>query len=157
MNGNFSKINLEDLYEKEDKIQLEREKIYNKILSRIHNKIKHTSRNKINEKYCFYLIPEFLIGVPKYDVALCTAYIIEKLQNNGFHIKYTHPNLLFISWNHYIKKKKRNLIKNIYGVNIDGFGNEIIKKNNNPLNNINNNSIKKKIIKILLLIFQVVN
>ena len=26
MNNNFSKINLEDLYEKEDKIQLEREK-----------------------------------------------------------------------------------------------------------------------------------
>ena len=106
MNNNFSKINLEDLYEKEDKIQLEREKVYNKILSRIHKKIKHTSRSKINEKYCFFLIPEFLMGVPKYDTALCTAFVIEKLKENGFHIKYTHPNLLFISWNHYIKKKK---------------------------------------------------
>ncbi len=143
MNNNFSKINLEDLYEKEDKVQLEGEKIYNKILSRIHKKIEYTSRNKINEKYCFYLIPEFLIGVPKYDTALCTAFVIEKLKENGFHIKYTHPNLLFISWNHYIKKKKRNLIKSIYGINIDGFGNEIVKKDNN-LFNTTNNIIKKK-------------
>ena len=36
---------------------------------------------------------------------------LEKLRENGFCVKYTHPNLLFISWNHYINKKKRSIIK----------------------------------------------
>ncbi len=157
MNNYYSKINLDDLFEKEDKIINEKEKIYNKILLRIHKKIKHTSRTKIKDKFCFFAVPEFLIGTPRYDISLCIAYIIENLQNNGFIIKYTHPNLLFISWNHYIDKKKRSIIKKIYGVSIDGFGNEI--KNKNVLFNNNNSIIKKKqkIIKVLIHINQLVN
>ena len=143
MDNYISKINLDDLYEKEDQIINEKEKIYNKILLRIHKKIKHISRTKINEKYCFFAVPEFLIGTPKYDITMCIKYIIENLKNNGFNIKYTHPNLLFISWKHYINKKKRLLIKEVYGVSVDGFGNEIKKKDNNIFN-INKNTIKKK-------------
>ena len=37
-----------------------------------------------------FVIPEFLIGVPRYDTAACTAYIMDELIKNGFHIKYTH-------------------------------------------------------------------
>lgn len=130
MNEYISKINLDDLYERENTIIKNREKIYNKILLRIHKKIKHTSRTNIYDKFCFFLIPEFIMGVPRYDVATCIAYVIEKLQDNGFHIKYTHPNLLFISWNHFINRKKRDLIKKIYGITIDGFGNKKDKNKN---------------------------
>ena len=61
-------------------------------------------------------------------VPLCTAYIIDKLQKNGFIIKYTHPNLLFISWQHYIDKQRRYQFKKIHGYTIDGFGNPIKEK-----------------------------
>ena len=79
MNEYISKINLDDLYEKENTIIKNREKIYNKILSRIHKKIKYTSRTNIKDKFCFFLIPEFIMGVPKYDVATCIAYVVEQL------------------------------------------------------------------------------
>ena len=36
------------------------------------------------------LCQEMLIGVPKYDYKDCTAYIIEKLRDNGFVVRYTH-------------------------------------------------------------------
>ena len=130
MNEYISKLNLDDLYEKENIMIKNREKIYNKILLRVHKKIKYTSRTNIENKFCFFLIPEFIMGTPRYDVAICIAYIVKKLQDNGFHIKYTHPNLLFISWNHFINRSKRDLIKKLYGVNIDGFGNEKDKNKN---------------------------
>ncbi len=119
------KINLDDLYEHDRKQYQQREKIYSKILNRAHTQIKVTSRQRGGNKFTFFLIPEFLVGTPTYDVAACTAYIIDKLQKNGFFIKYTYPNLLFISWQHYIDKMKRAEIKRVYGVNVDGQGNKI--------------------------------
>lgn len=144
MNEYMSRINLDDLYEKENTIIKNREKIYNKILLRIHKKIKYTSRTSVKDKFCFFLIPEFLMGVPKYDVGTCIAYVVEKLQENGFHIKYTHPNLLFISWNHFINRNKRDLIKKIYGVTIDGFGNNKGKNKNEIITKINKLENKKQ-------------
>ena len=43
-----------------------------------------------------------MLGVPRYNQSLCVAYIIDKLQENGFNIRYTHPNMLFISWRHWV-------------------------------------------------------
>ena len=90
---------------------------------------------------------EFLVGTPRYDSAACIAYIMDKLLENGFIIKYTHPNLLFISWQHYIPKYKRLDFKKKYGYAIDGFGNYVEDKKNNDQNentNINNLLVKKQ-------------
>ena len=128
---NFSeKLNLDELYERKNQVEQNRIKIYQKILSRVHTKIKITSRQRIAEQYCFFIIPEFLVGTPRYDSAACTAYIMDKLIDNGFNIKYTHPNLLFISWQHYIDKRKRILFKKQYGYSIDGFGQPVKEKKN---------------------------
>lgn len=121
------KISLDQLYDRKREVDQFRLKIYQKILARIHNKIKHTSRIKVNEPYIFYIVPEFILGVPRYDVKHCTIYIIDKLETNGFQIKYTHPNMLFISWNHYIPSYQREIIYKKHGIKIDGFGNEIKK------------------------------
>jgi len=128
---NFSdKLNLDELYERKNEVEQNRIKIYQRILSRVHTKIKITSRQRISEQFCFFIIPEFLVGTPRYDSSSCTAYIIDKLIENGFHIKYTHPNLLFISWQHYIDKKKRVLFKKHNGYSIDGFGQPVKEKKN---------------------------
>jgi hypothetical protein len=136
------KINLDELYERKNEVEQNRIKIYQKILSRVHNKIKITSRQHISEQFCFFLIPEFLVGTPRYDSASCTAYIMDKLIDNGFHIKYTHPNLLFISWQHYIDKKNRLLFKKQYGYAINGFGESVKeKKEEKKMNAKNANSL----------------
>tara|TARA_B110001450_G_scaffold233285_1_gene236486 strand:+ start:9266 stop:9856 length:591 start_codon:yes stop_codon:yes gene_type:complete len=133
-----SKINLDELYEKKKQQNLNTLEVYNKVLNRIHNKIKHTSRINSNEQFCWYVIPEMIIGIPKYDHGACVAYLIDKLNENGFVIRYTHPNLLFISWKHWVPSYVRTELKKKTGITIDGYGNEVNKIVNDNDNNDEN-------------------
>jgi hypothetical protein len=133
------KINMDELYEKKQQRDLNTLNTYNKILTRIHNKIKYTSKQTITEKFCWYVIPEVVLGVPKFDHTSCTAYIIHKLRENGFIVKYTHPNLLFISWNHWVPSYVRNEIKKKTGIQVDSFGNELNEDDSNQNINTDNN------------------
>ena len=56
-----TKINLDDLYERKKQSDLNTLKVYNKILQRIHGKIKTHSRVNRNEQFCWYVIPEMII------------------------------------------------------------------------------------------------
>jgi len=130
MDNNFNeKLNLDDLFKQKKITQDHKIKIYERVLARVHSKIKATSRMRNSDKFTFFLLPEFILGVPRYDMAECTSYVMEKLIDNGFMLKYTHPNLLFISWQHYIPNYQRIQIKKKTGVNVDGYGNIITKKN----------------------------
>lgn len=131
------KLNLDELYNKKQQQDLNVLNNYNKILQRIHNKIKYVSKNIVNDNCCWYLMPEMVIGVPKYDYKDCTAYTIEKLRTNGFIVRYTHPNLLFISWKHWVPTYVRNEIKKKTGNVVDEYGNII---NNDETNDNNNNN-----------------
>ena len=132
------KLNMDELYSKKQQQDLNVLANYNKILVRIHNKIKYVSKQLINDQCCWYLVPEMMIGIPKYDHKDCTAFVIEKLRTNGFIVRYTHPNLLFISWRHWVPTYVRNEIKKKTGQAVDEYGNLII--NNNDSNNSNNNN-----------------
>ena len=96
------KINLDDLYEKKQQTDMNKLVLFNKILNRVHTRIRVTSKQQPQDMCCWYVVPEIIIGVPKYDQAGCIAYIMDKLKTNGFLIKYIHPNTLFISWNHWV-------------------------------------------------------
>lgn len=122
------KISLDELYDRKNEVNQNRILVYKKILQRVFNRIKITSRQKIDEQFCYFVVPEHILGLPKYDVDTCTSFIIDKLQDNGFQVKYTHPNLLFISWRHYIPAYERQRIKEETGKKIDGFGNIIGEK-----------------------------
>lgn len=128
------KLNLDDLYERKQQYDLNTLATYNKLLNRIHNKIKTVSRQHIIEQHCWYIIPEMIIGIPRYDHGACTAYIIHKLKENGFVVHYTHPNLLFISWKNWVPSYVRAEIKKKTGVVVDGYGNKIDKEGSNNNN-----------------------
>lgn len=123
------KVNMDDLYEKKHQSDLLKLKTYKMVLNRIHTRIKVTSRQNNNDQFCWFVIPEVILGAPKYDAPSCVVYVINELKENGFKVKYTHPNLLFISWKHYIPGYVRTEIKKQTGKSLDGFGNEIKKKN----------------------------
>ena len=141
-------INIDDLYEKKRQQDLNKLALFNKILNRIHVKIKTVSRQKTDDQFCWFLVPETIIGVPRYDQAACIAYLIDKLKTNGFNIRYIHPNTLFISWNHWLPSYVRNELKKKTGINVDGFGNPIEKKatqsQSNQPENINDILLNKK-------------
>jgi len=119
------KINIDDLYEKKRQIDVNKLELFKKILNRIHVRIKTTARQNVNEKFCWFVVPEVIIGVPKYDQAGCIAYIMDTLQTNGFQVRYFHPNTIFISWNHWVPTYVRNEIKKKTGIVINEYGEKI--------------------------------
>jgi len=152
------KLNIDELYEKKRQYDLKQLELFNKLLNRIHVKIKTTSKQKIDGQFCWFLVPELIIGVPKYDQGACIAYLMDKLKENGFNIKYVHPNTLFISWMHWVPsyvrtelKKKTGIVVNEYGQKIDETGNETkqITDSSNPNESMfnlknTNQSVSKK-------------
>jgi hypothetical protein len=119
------KVNIDDLYEKQKARDLKQIGIFHKILNRIHTRIKTVSRTKRNDRHIWYAVPEFLFGEPVYDKNECIAYVVAKLEENGFSIKYMHPNTLFISWDNWVPTYVRNEIKKKRGLILDEKGNVI--------------------------------
>lgn len=140
---NTTKINIDELYEKKQQHDMFTLGSYNKILNRIHNKIRFTSKQYMDNNFCWYVIPEVLLGIPKYDHRECIAYVIDKLQENNFIIRYIHPNLLFISWNHWVPSYVRSEIKKKTGIIVDGNGNRLNGENTTSDNNNFDNNILK--------------
>ena len=63
------KISLDDLYHRTQEVEDLRIRVYKKILNRAHQKIKYTSRQRNTEDFCIFVVPEFLVGTPRYDSA----------------------------------------------------------------------------------------
>ena len=128
---NVRKINLDELYDTKKEKDLQKLQVFNRILNRIHTKIKMTSRQKINSNFCWYVVPEVMLGIVNYDRVMCISYIIAKLEENDFQVRYTHPNLIFISWGHYIPTYVRTEFKKKTGISIDEHGNKKEDGNDN--------------------------
>jgi len=122
------KINIDDLYEKKQKKDLKQLSIFNKILNRIHKRITNTAKLKVQEKHIWFVVPEYIFGEPCYDKGDCIGYLVSKLEDNGFHVRYVYPSNLFISWLHWIPSYVRTEVKKKTGIVLDEKGNIISKK-----------------------------
>ena len=126
---NFTeKINIDELYEKKQQSDMNKMVLFNKILNRIHTRIRLTSKQHPTDMCCWYVIPEIIIGVPKYDQAGCIAYVLDKLKSNGFLVKYVHPNTIFITWKHFVPSYVRSELKKKTGIVVDEYGNRVSDK-----------------------------
>jgi hypothetical protein len=121
------KVNIDELYEKDQRRDLKQLSIFNKILNRKHRRITVTSRTKRNEKFIWFTIPEFIFGEPVYDKTDCIAYVVTKLEENGFFIRFIYPNTLFITWENWVPLYTRNEIKKKTGIVLDEKGNIVDK------------------------------
>lgn len=119
------KMNIDELYEKKRQQDLNKLALFNKILNRVHVRIRTVSRQKVDEQFCWFLVPETILGVPKYDQGACIAYLMDKLKTSGFNVRYIHPNLLFISWMHWVPSYVRTEIKKKTGIKINEYGQRI--------------------------------
>ena len=91
-------VNIDELHRQQQEKLERRYAIYEKILGLCHNRIKQVASNPDNMGFCFYNIPPYVYGVPLYDTKSCIMYVVKSLVSNGFDVRYTHPNLLWISW-----------------------------------------------------------
>ena len=131
------KINIDELYEKKQQRELKQLSIFNKLLNRIHKRITFTARNKSNDKHIWFIVPEYIFGEPVYDQGDCVAYLVNKLEDNGFHVKYVHPNALFISWVNWIPSYVRNEFKKNTGMVINEKGEILSKDDDNKEDDMN--------------------
>jgi hypothetical protein len=143
----INKLNIDELYEKKQQRDLNQVKLFNKVLKKVHDKIKLEAKKDL--QICLFIVPEIILNATKFDNAACIAYLINKLKENGFAVRYTHPNLLIISWAHYIPSYVRNELKKKTGINVNEFG--LIETNKDEkeseidkYNSINNNLIIKQ-------------
>jgi len=136
------KLDIDELYEKKRQHDLNQLALFNKVLHRIHVRIKTVSRQRRDEQFCWFVVPEIMLGVPKFDQSNCIAYLMSKLKDNGFNVRYIHPNTLFISWLHWVPsyvrtelKTKTGIIINEFGQKVDSEGKQLVdaKPDNNML------------------------
>ena len=124
---NVNKINIDDLYENKQKRDLKQITIFNKILNRVQKRIQLTARNKKNDQHIWFVVPEYIFGEPIYDKAECIAYVVTKLELDKFHIRYLHPNTLFVSWASWVPSYVRTEFKKKTGLVLDERGQVIDK------------------------------
>lgn len=96
-------LKVSELYNKRQSRDEARLRAYNQILEQIHNRIRVMSKLPGNACYLMYTIPPFIFGLPKIDMEDCVTYLVYMLRTSGFEVRYTYPNLVYISWRHHEK------------------------------------------------------
>jgi hypothetical protein len=147
------KVNIDELYNKAQRRDLKQLSVFNKILNRIHTKIKGTTRTQKKDTHIWFTVPEYIFGEPVYNQGDCIGYLVVKLEENGFNVKYMHPNTLFVSWGNWVPSYIRNEVKKKTGKVLDEKGNVIRDLNlekeeededmNSKLFNDKNNTLQK--------------
>ena len=102
-----TQLDMNSLFETTNHKTLKRLEIYDTILQQCHGRIKHYS--KFEKTTCFFAVPEFIIGVPLFDVTELRHYMMNSLEKNGFKLMYIDPNWLMIDWTD--KKKSLQKVK----------------------------------------------
>lgn len=93
-----------DLYERRRARDAARLKAYNKLLEQIYHRIRVVSKLPTHPTDLIYTIPPFILGIPRLDLEDCVVYLVYQLRNSGFEVRFTYPNMLFISWKHHEKE-----------------------------------------------------
>ncbi len=135
-------INIDELHHINTRRLKNRLKIYDEVLQKCHTKIKKTAQTPKGSTFCFYIIPNYVFGIPLYDINACIVYLVKHLTINGFYVAYTHPNLLYISWfnrNNSIEynKKVKEVKKEDNFKKINTFKSKNFIYDNSTLDNMN--------------------
>jgi len=91
------------LYDKRRTKDIYRLKTYNKILDQIYHRVMVTSKFPNSPCNILYTVPLFVLGLPKIDMEDCIVYLVHQLRHAKYEVRYTYPNLLYISWLHHEK------------------------------------------------------
>lgn len=76
-------------------------KAYDQLLHQIHQRIYSTAQLNGSVNFVTYTIPPFIFGLPKIDLQDCVVYLVHQLRQATYEVRYTYPNLLYISWRHH--------------------------------------------------------
>ena len=141
-NDEYQIFSIQEIHKKQKDKERNRLKIYQSISTRCFKKIKETSLNE--ETFCFFKLPEYIPGLPLYNMTECVIFLLNLLHENGFSARYIDGFMIYISWNFPKpnlklisppKEENKNIIDNLnlkYKPieNYTAFGNFLPKKKN---------------------------
>ena len=90
-------INIYTLNTNRDLRAKKRQEFFRKILNKCYNRIKTISKKRT---FCFFKIPNIVIGIPIFDIRKCRDYIFEILIKKGFKVSQIKDQFLLIYWGH---------------------------------------------------------
>ena len=92
----MNNLNIHDLYKSIDTKNENKKRTFEQVLEKAHSKIKLAAKH--DHYACFYQVPEFILGIPLYNITECIEYVVSALKDNGFLIKFIYPNTIYVSW-----------------------------------------------------------
>jgi len=92
-----------ELYDKRKTKDAGRLRAYNKILEQIYHRIRTLSKLPNSQCFLLYTVPPFIFGLPKLDLEDCVVYLIYQLRHASYEVRFTPPNMIYISWLHHEK------------------------------------------------------
>jgi hypothetical protein len=98
-------LSIKDVRDAQNKQDKKRYEAFDYILNMCYRHIQKCVSTLRTTYFCFYEVPEFILGFPLFDLNECITYLQNRLVKSGFHVKYFFPNVLLISWGQ--KKTKR--------------------------------------------------
>ena len=103
MDQQTPQLNPTDLYDKRRAKDAARLRAYNKILEQIYNRVRTISKLPNSQCNLLYTIPPFILGLPKIDLEDCVVYLVYQLRHASYEVRYSPPNMIYISWLHHEK------------------------------------------------------
>jgi hypothetical protein len=103
MDQQTPQLNPSQLYDKRKSKDANRLKVYNKLLEQIYTRVRALSQLPNSPCYLLYTVPPFILGMPKIDLEDATVFIIYQLRHSGYEVRYTPPNMIYLSWAHHEK------------------------------------------------------
>jgi hypothetical protein len=89
-------LDIVDVYKNITDRQKRRKEVFKHVLLLCERQVKNVSNS--DGLKCVHVVPEFIWGMPLYNVAECASYVKTELENAGFNVALPAPRVLVISW-----------------------------------------------------------
>lgn len=99
MQSHTPRITISELLAMRNQKKKHRKESYDQILKKIHNRMRTVAA--MSALNCFYEIPPVIMGLPLYNLADATEFVVTTLRGSGFMVQTVpnHPGVIYISWN----------------------------------------------------------
>lgn len=92
----MKQLNIFELHNSISRKKQLRINVFEKILSKCHIKIKNAATKELYT--CIYEVPEYVVGLPLFNINDCIDYLMNQLKDNGFKVELIFPKSLVIDW-----------------------------------------------------------
>ena len=130
-------VNIDGLFDKRAHDDAKQYNHYNAVLDKINRRIEFEAKKQPANKMCWVSVPPFVLGTnKKYDQEACSQFVISKLKENGFDVKYFGLGQIAVSWMKHVAPHIRQEYTKRTGIKLDSYGRPVQQMDENAKKNI---------------------